>query len=38
VTRLSNEVGWQPKFNLEMGLKQAIIWWEHSNYTGLKIE
>jgi nucleoside-diphosphate-sugar epimerase len=38
VTRLSNEVGWLPKFNLEMGLRQAIIWWNNSNYTGLKIE
>jgi nucleoside-diphosphate-sugar epimerase len=38
VTRLSNEVGWLPKFSLEIGLKQAIIWWNSSSSTGLKIE
>jgi nucleoside-diphosphate-sugar epimerase len=28
VTRLSQEVGWLPQFDLETGLKQTIIWWE----------
>ncbi len=29
VSRLSSEVGWPPKFNLEMGLRQGIIWWKN---------
>jgi len=29
VTRLSNEVGWLPKSNLESGLRQAIIGWKN---------
>jgi nucleoside-diphosphate-sugar epimerase len=28
VKRLSQEVGWLPKFDLDTGLKQTIIWWE----------
>jgi nucleoside-diphosphate-sugar epimerase len=28
VNRLSQEVGWLPKFDLDTGLKQTIIWWE----------
>jgi nucleoside-diphosphate-sugar epimerase len=38
VTRLSNEVGWLAKFNWEIGLRQAIIWWEKqllSSKTGV---
>lgn len=38
VTRLSNEVGWLPKFNLQMGIEQSIIWWKNSSSTGSKIE
>lgn len=29
VGRLSNEVGWCPKFNLDKGLEQTIAWWEN---------
>jgi nucleoside-diphosphate-sugar epimerase len=28
VTRLSKEVGWLPKYNLESGLEQTINWWK----------
>ena len=28
VTRLFQDVGWLPKFDLDTGLKQTIIWWE----------
>lgn len=28
VTRLSQEVRWFPKFDLDTGLEQTIIWWE----------
>lgn len=27
VSRLTNEVGWLPKYNLDKGLEQAIAWW-----------
>lgn len=28
VSRLSNEVDWQPKYNLDTGLEQTIDWWK----------
>lgn len=28
IRRLSQEVGWQPQFNWDIGLDQAIAWWE----------
>ncbi len=28
VSRLLNEVGWLPQFNLDKGLDRAIAWWE----------
>ncbi|MFH1619522.1 MAG: hypothetical protein ABIG11_06415 [bacterium] len=32
VRRLSDELGWQPKFDLDTGLEQTIAWWK--NETG----
>jgi nucleoside-diphosphate-sugar epimerase len=29
ITRLSKEVSWQPKYSLDQGLAETIIWWEH---------
>lgn len=29
--RLTKEVGWEPKFDLESGLKQTIDWWRKNN-------
>jgi nucleoside-diphosphate-sugar epimerase len=29
VSRLTNEVGWQPKYNLDRGLEQTIAWWRN---------
>jgi nucleoside-diphosphate-sugar epimerase len=31
VTRLTREVGWQPKFDLESGLADAIEWWRNAD-------
>ena len=28
VSRLTNEVGWLPKYNLDRGLEQTIAWWK----------
>ena len=28
INRLSNEVGWEPKFNLDISLKETVNWWE----------
>jgi nucleoside-diphosphate-sugar epimerase len=28
VRRLSNQVGWSPRFDLDQGLDQTITWWE----------
>lgn len=33
VDRLSNEVGWKPKYKLSTGIEKTIHWWE--NYLGL---
>jgi nucleoside-diphosphate-sugar epimerase len=30
VRRLTNEVGWRPKYDLDLGLEQTIQWWRHS--------
>jgi nucleoside-diphosphate-sugar epimerase len=27
--RLFNEVGWQPKYNLDQGLEETIVWWHN---------
>jgi nucleoside-diphosphate-sugar epimerase len=27
--RLFNEVGWQPKYNLDRGLEETIVWWRN---------
>jgi nucleoside-diphosphate-sugar epimerase len=27
-TRLKNELGWSPQFDLEKGLEDTISWWE----------
>ena len=29
VEQLSEKVGWQPKFDLDMGLEQTITWWKN---------
>jgi nucleoside-diphosphate-sugar epimerase len=28
--RLFNEVGWQPKYNLDQGLEETIVWWRNN--------
>ncbi len=33
VKRLSDEVRWQPKFDLGMGLEQTITWWMNTSYV-----
>ena len=30
ISRLSNEVGWQPQFNLDQGLDKTIAWWQQN--------
>jgi nucleoside-diphosphate-sugar epimerase len=29
VSRLTNEVGWEPKYDLDRGLQQTIAWWKN---------
>jgi len=30
VSRLRDEVGWQPRFNLDTGLRDTVDWWAHT--------
>ncbi|MFZ3059425.1 MAG: NAD(P)-dependent oxidoreductase [Candidatus Methanoperedens sp.] len=32
IRRLTNEVGWKQKFNLDSGLKQTIQWWKDNSW------
>lgn len=36
VTRLRDEVGWRPRFNLEAGLERTVEWWRN-NLRGAKV-
>ncbi len=29
ISRLKDELGWQPKFSLNQGLNEAVSWWKH---------
>ncbi|MCJ7634469.1 NAD(P)-dependent oxidoreductase [Candidatus Bathyarchaeota archaeon] len=33
VERLSDEVKWQPKFDIDIGLEQTITWWKNTPYV-----
>src|SRR5437870_5336331 len=32
IRRLHNEVGWRPKFDLDMGLTETIAWWKRHSF------